>query len=199
MLLHTLQAFASAVPGIDIILVLPEDHIVTWEEILVQHNVEVRHTIVPGGETRFQSVKNGLRYITAPGMVAVHDGVRPLISKNGITRLFDEAENFDSAVPVIPVSDTVRQAEGEHSRVIDRNNLYLVQTPEIFPSGILISAFEIPESDAFTDVTSVIECSGLGEGHLCEGEAENIKITRPVDFLLAEAILEQRGEVKFQV
>ena len=191
-LLHSLEAFANAIPGLEIIVVLPEDHIGTWKEIVTLYQANIAHTIVAGGETRYQSVKNGLKHITMPGFVAVHDGVRPLITKEGISRLFAEAEKFESAVPVIAINDTVRQTMGENSRVIDRNELRLVQTPEIFHSDILLEAYERPESAAFTDVTSVVESAGYSKIHLCEGEAENIKITRPIDFLMAEAILKQR-------
>ena len=191
-LLHSLEAFANAIPGLEIIVVLPEDHIGTWKEILNLYHANIAHTIVAGGETRYQSVKNGLKHITMPGFVAVHDGVRPLITKDGISRLFAEAEKFESAVPVISVNDTVRQTMGENSRLIDRNTLRLVQTPEIFHSDILLQAYERPESAAFTDVTSVVENAGYSKIHLCEGEAENIKITRPIDFILAEAILKHR-------
>lgn len=195
-LLHSLEVFAAALPDLELILVLPETHLVTWEEILIHYQVLAHHTIVTGGDTRFQSVKNGIRCITLPGMVAVHDGVRPLITKEGIIRLFAEAEQFGSAVPVVSINDTVRQTDGGYSQVIDRNNLRLVQTPEIFHSDILIKAYQSPESASYTDVTSVIESTGFREVHLCEGEAENIKITRPVDFLLAEAILKQRCKLK---
>ena len=191
-LLHSLEAFVHAIPGLEIIVVLPDDHIGTWKEILNLYQANMAHTIVTGGETRFLSVKNGLKCITKPGLVAVHDGVRPLITKEGISRLFAEAEKFESAVPVIAINDTVRQTMGENSRVIDRNELRLVQTPEIFHSDILLEAYERPESAAFTDVTSVVESAGYSKIHLCEGEAENIKITRPIDFLMAEAILKQR-------
>lgn len=191
-LLHSLEAFANAIPGLEIIVVLPEDHIGTWKDILTLYQADMEHTIVTGGETRFQSVKNGLKCITKSGLVAVHDGVRPLITREGISRLFAEAEKFDCAVPVISINDTVRQTIGQKSRVIDRSELRLVQTPEIFHSGILLEAYESPESAAFTDVTSVVECAGYSKIHLCEGEAENIKITRPIDFLMAEAILKQR-------
>ena len=194
-MLHTIEAFSSAVTDLEIILVLPEAHIITWEKIIVRHLVKTQHTVVIGGETRFQSVKNGVSCITLPGLVAVHDGVRPLITKTGIVRLFAEAEKFGSAIPVVPINDTVRQMEGKHNRVIDRNNLRLVQTPEIFHSVLLIKAFETPEKTSFTDVTSVVENTGFCEMHFCEGETENIKITRPVDFLLAQAILNQRGEL----
>lgn len=193
-LLHSLEAFAAAVPDLEIILVLPKAHIVTWEEIIIHHQVETRHTIAIGGDTRFQSVKNGILCITLPGLVAIHDGVRPLITKAGIVRLFAEAEKFGSAIPVTPINDTVRQTEGNLNRVIDRSHLHLVQTPEIFHSDILTKAYEILELASYTDVTSVVENSGFPEVHLCEGEIENIKITWPVDFLLAEAILKQREE-----
>jgi 2-C-methyl-D-erythritol 4-phosphate cytidylyltransferase len=191
-LLHSLEAFAEALPDLEIILVLPQDHTGTWEEMMIRYRVSIPHTIVSGGATRFQSVKNGLRRIQQPGLVAVHDGVRPLITKATICRLFAEAEQFESAVPVVPIHDTVRQTIGGHSQVIDRNNLRLVQTPEIFHSGLLLKAYESPESASFTDVTSVVEHSGLCKVHFCDGEAENIKITRPFDFLLAEAILKSR-------
>ncbi len=190
--LHSLEAFANAIPGIEIIVVLPEDHLGTWKEIVNLYQVVIPHSIVTGGATRYQSVKNGLKLITMPGYVAVHDGVRPLITKEAVSRLFAEAEKFESAVPVISINDTVRQTMGENSRLIDRNELRRVQTPEIFHSDILLKAFESPESAAFTDVTSVVESTGYSNIHLCDGEAENIKITRPIDFLMAEAILKLR-------
>jgi 2-C-methyl-D-erythritol 4-phosphate cytidylyltransferase len=193
-LLHTLEVFSSAIPDSEIILVLPEDCILTWKEIALQHNVNIPYTIVAGGKTRFQSVKKGLSSITLPGMVAVHDAVRPLLTKTGILRFFSEAAKFGNAVPVAHVTDSVRQVKGESSRAIDRNSLRLVQTPEIFYSDLLIKAFETPESPSYTDVTSVVESTGFDEVHLCDGEDENIKITRPFDLILAETILNHRGE-----
>lgn len=195
LLLYSLEAFATAVRDIEIILVLPETHLAAWAEIISRYKISIVHTVVIGGTTRFQSVRNGLRYVKLPGLVAVHDGVRPLITPAGIVRLFAEAEKFGSAVPVIPINDTVRQKEGDSSHLVDRDKLCLVQTPEIFRSELLLSAYESPESITFTDVTSVVEAAGYHKVHLCEGDEENIKITRPLDFLIAEAILNRRSHL----
>jgi len=188
---YSLDAFRNAIPDISIILVLPEEHVVTWQRILRDQHLNFDHTIVIGGETRAQSVKNGLQRISEPGLVAIHDGVRPLITPLIIKRLFSEADKFGSAIPVIPVTDTVRQIKGDLSILIDRNHLRLVQTPQVFQSDTLLKAYATNCSGSFTDDAAVIEANGF-KLHLSEGDPENIKLTNPLDLIFAEAILLQR-------
>lgn len=190
-LLYSLEAFADAIPEINIILVLPKDHIETWQDLLKDHKIDIKHTIVTGGETRSQSVKNGLQLVFGPGLVAIHDGVRPLISPSVIKRLFAEAVTFGNAIPVVPVSDTARRVEGDQNMLIDRNQLRLVQTPQVFHSEELLNAYHKFGSDSFTDDAAIIEAAGY-EVHLCDGDPENMKLTKPMDMLFAEAILRQR-------
>jgi 2-C-methyl-D-erythritol 4-phosphate cytidylyltransferase len=194
-LLYSLEAFANAIPDIIIILVLPEANIHTWKETLIKYKVSIKHILIHGGETRSQSVKNGLQQITEPGRVAIHDGVRPLITPSAIKRLFDDAETYGSAIPAVPVTDTVRYIESDHSILLDRNQLRLVQTPQIFQSDDLHKAYEISSSGSYTDDATVFESAGF-EVHLCDGEAENIKLTKPIDLAIAEAILQQRKSLQ---
>jgi 2-C-methyl-D-erythritol 4-phosphate cytidylyltransferase len=194
-LLYSLEAFVDAIPDINIILVLPEAYIDTWQELLKDHQVDLNHSIVIGGETRSQSVKNGLQLVSGSGLVAVHDGVRPLIEPPVIKRLFAEAGIYGNAIPVVPVSDTARQVDGDQNMLIDRNKLRLVQTPQVFNSDELQNAYHKLGSGSFTDDAAIIEAAGY-EVHLCDGDPENIKLTKPIDMLFAEAILRQRNLFK---
>jgi 2-C-methyl-D-erythritol 4-phosphate cytidylyltransferase len=190
-LLYSLEAFSEAIPDINIILVLPEAYLKIWEKIIKKQQISIKHSLVAGGETRSQSVKNGLKLITGSGLVAIHDGVRPIITTELIKNLFSEASSFGSAIPAIPVTDTVRHIQGDQSILIDRNQLRLVQTPQIFQSDIILKAYEKYGSESYTDDAAVVEKSGY-EVHLCEGDPQNIKLTKPTDMLIAEAILGQR-------
>jgi 2-C-methyl-D-erythritol 4-phosphate cytidylyltransferase len=186
-LMHTLQRFEEAFPGIRLIVVLPETQIQTWESLCRQHQFECSHETVAGGETRFQSVQNGLALIEG-GLVAVHDGVRPLVSLKTIRETFAEAELTGAAVPVVPVNESVRMVSQSHSKSLDRSQLRIVQTPQVFRYAWMKEAFSQEYSEAFTDCASVLESAGFPIS-TTEGNAENLKITRPVDLLLAEAIL----------
>ena len=198
-LMHTMEAFERAIPGIHIVLVLPKSQQAFWLELCVQHAFTLPHTIADGGETRFHSVKNGLNSLSHDHiegcLVAVHDGVRPFVSAEVIRNCFDAARKYGAAVPVVPVVETVRQlrpstteGEGDSSFTIDRSRLRLVQTPQTFQLPLLLRAFEQPYCDAFTDDASVVEAFGHPIT-LVEGNRENIKITTPFDLRIAEALL----------
>jgi 2-C-methyl-D-erythritol 4-phosphate cytidylyltransferase len=193
-LIYSLEAFREAIPEIEIILVLPEKHIATWQKILDDHNVSISHVIVNGGETRFQSVKNGLQKISSSGLTAIHDGARPLITSSLIRNLFDKAERYGSAIPVIPVSDTVRKIENNISIVVNRDDLRLVQTPQIFKSEVLLQVYKNYSTADFTDDAAAIEAAGH-KIYLCEGDPENIKLTKPADLLFAESIIRLRKSI----
>ena len=191
-LAHTINTFLEAHPGIHIILVLPA-HQISYAQMILQsfpHRVDL--TIVPGGETRYHSVKNGLSNIPPDAKVMVHDGVRPLASTSLIRKCIAEAQEHGSAIPAIPVSDSVRSLHGTHSTPVDRSILRSIQTPQTFKASILLPSFQKQDyQEAFTDEATVVEASGH-HVRLIEGERFNIKITTPEDLVIAEALLKAR-------
>ncbi|MCC7051576.1 MAG: 2-C-methyl-D-erythritol 4-phosphate cytidylyltransferase [Bacteroidia bacterium] len=188
-LLHTLQTFYAALPNAQYIIVLPEAHQLQWKKICEQHQVLINHTIVIGGEERFFSVKNALQTIQEnKGMVLIHDGVRPLVSKHTIFATLNLAEQKGSAVPAVSLNDSIRQVNKESSIHLDRKNYRLVQTPQCFHTSIIKKAYSLPYNSLFTDDASVVEAMGT-EIFLSEGNTENIKLTTPADLLFAEALL----------
>ncbi len=189
-LMRTLDTFHACDESIQIILVLPRDHQDYWRELCAQYQFAVPHRIADGGATRFHSVQSGLSLVDAPeALVAVHDGVRPFVSHEVISRCYAEAEAHGAVVPVIPVVETVRQLVGEGSVTVDRNAYRLVQTPQTFRATLLRRAYEQPYTDAFTDDASVVEA--LGEAvTLVDGNRENIKLTTPFDLIVAKALVD---------
>ena len=191
-LYYSLKAFLDAYEDMEIILVLPVDYTDMGQEIIDAFFDKDRVRITAGGDTRFQSVKNGLALVEEESIIFVHDGVRCLITKDLIQRCYEEAHNTGSAIPVVPSKDSVRLITEEGNDAIDRNNVMLVQTPQTFHSKILIPAYQIDYKDRFTDEATVAEAFGLKVA-LIPGEEYNIKITRPVDLLVAERILDEIG------
>lgn len=187
-LMHTLTKFFEADKSIRLVLVLPQNHIDYWKELTDQYKFDIPHLIAVGGETRYHSVKNGLQLITTEGLVAVHDAVRPVISANFINRLFDHAAIHGSAIPVIPVNDSLRYMNENKHHAVDRLNYRMVQTPQVFASTLVLQAFEQAFIPAFTDEATVVEHMGKPLS-LTEGEYGNIKITAPADLLYAEIFL----------
>ena len=186
-LMRTIDVFKRAIPKIEVILVLPGEHVYLWDHLRKKHEFEPRHTVVTGGDTRFNSVKNGLSLIeSAEGLVAIHDGVRPLVSKELIKSVFNAAEEEGNAVPVINVNDSLRKVDGTQNTPVNRNDFRIVQTPQCFELEIIKKSFNQAYSPGFTDEASVVE--SIGETiHLIQGEASNIKITTPSDLLIAES------------
>ena len=187
-LYYTIHAFLHAYEDMEIILVLPEDHIAAGQEIIDAFFDYKRIQITIGGRTRFHSVKNGLQLITAESIVFVHDAVRCMVTVELIQRCYDAAIENGSAIPVINSKDSVRILNEAGNEAMERDNVRLVQTPQTFHSKILLPAFNIDYKDRFTDEASVIEAFGL-KVKLVEGEENNIKITRPLDLAIAEYLL----------
>jgi 2-C-methyl-D-erythritol 4-phosphate cytidylyltransferase len=184
-LMHSIARFADE--GIRIVVVLPSPQIGYWKELCGRYGFTWPHDMVDGGITRFHSVKNGLSMLSGKGLVAVHDGVRPLVSRQTITGCFREAASYGNAVPVVPVIDSVREVSGLTSRMLDRSALRLIQTPQVFDIALLKKAYEQEYTPTFTDDASVFEKAGHAI-HLTEGNVENIKITAPNDLVIAEAL-----------
>ena len=195
-LMYSIMAFANACDGIRIVVVLPASQIEKWQELCRNHDFTFSHNITEGGNTRFHSVKNGLSLLSGDGLVAIHDGVRPLVSIQTITGCFREAASYGCAVPALPVIDSVREVSGLTNRMLDRSALRLIQTPQVFDIALLKKAYEQEYSPVFTDDASVFEKAGHAI-HLTEGNVENIKITTPNDMLVAQTYLLNSSNVFF--
>lgn len=186
-LLHTIERFYSYDSKMEIILVLPEEHIPFWQLLLGEHQVQIPHQLVIGGETRYHSIKNGLEETTGE-LIAVHDGVRPFVSNDVISNAFLMAQEKGAAIPVLPIKESVRQISGETSVAVDRDLYKSVQTPQCFKSAILKGAYAGNYQPSFTDDASVVEAYG-GEISMVHGNEENIKITTPFDLKMAEILV----------
>lgn len=191
LLWHTLSVFLDAFSDMEIILVLPETYLQTGREIIGTTKDPGRIRVTAGGETRFQSVKRGLDLIDQHSIVFVHDGVRCLLSTDLITRCYNCAIEKGNAIPAVSAVDTIRIETVAGNSLVNREKVRLIQTPQTFFSDIIKSAFEQDYRESFTDEASVVEQLGV-KIHLIEGETTNIKITRPIDILIAEKILEER-------
>lgn len=190
-LYYTIKTFLEAYDDLQIVLVLPMDFTDMGQEIIDAFFDKERIRITAGGDTRFQSVKNGISLIDEESIIFVHDGVRCLVSKELIHRCYQQAVETGTAIPVVPSKDSIRLITEEGNEAFDRNKVMLVQTPQTFHSKILIPAFQIDYKDKFTDEATVVEAFGM-KVSLVEGEENNIKITRPVDLLIAENILNDK-------
>jgi len=192
LLWYTLHTFLQSYDDMEIILVLPAEHIATGEALVSSLNSAGRITIVPGGATRFHSVQNGLAQVKEESVVFIHDGVRCLVSTQLIQRCYGQALVKGSAIPAVAATDSIRITEGAEHIVADRSTIQLVQTPQTFMSSIILPAFQQPYTELFTDEATVAEANGT-KVFLIEGEYDNIKVTRPVDLLIAEKIIEARS------
>lgn len=189
-LIHTLEQFHQFDATIKLIVVLPGTQHNYWQELLKKQGCSIPHVLVNGGQERFYSVLNALQVLEPGGVVAIHDGVRPLVSFDTLHRCFHAAEKHKAIIPAIPVTESVRWSDQEKNYSLDRSNLFLVQTPQVFDVSLIVKAYQQPFQKTFTDDASVVEA--LGETiHMVEGNPENIKITRPMDLLMAEALLKK--------
>lgn len=190
-LLHTIGQFVTAFADINFIIVLPADYIQDGKELITTSGLSQSFQFVPGGDTRFQSVKNGLTHADPVSIVFVHDAVRCLLTPALIQRCYQQAIEKGSAIPAVSSTDTIRIIEATKHHVVDRANVMMIQTPQTFNAALLKKAFEQTYQSSFTDEANVLEASGK-EVYLIEGEYENIKITRPLDLAIAEYILAKR-------
>ena len=187
-LMHTLEVFHAYDSSIHIILVLPKHQQAYWKELCQTYSFTLPHQVADGGETRFHSVKNGLAKVDQPGLVGVHDGVRPFVSREVIQRCFDEAAQKNAVIPVIDVVETVRHLSKEGSVTVPRSDYKLVQTPQVFDVALLKRAYEQAYTSLFTDDASVVEALGVPVC-LVEGNRENIKLTTPFDLKVAQVLV----------
>lgn len=191
-LFHTVNQFVAAFADINFVIVLPADYIQEGKDLIASSGLTQHVQFTAGGETRFQSVKNGLAHVAPDAIVFVHDAVRCLLTPDLIQRSYQQALEKGSAIPAVASTDTIRITEGTKHHVVDRANVMMIQTPQTFNAAILQKAFEQAYQSSFTDEANVLETSGT-EVFLIEGEYENIKITRPLDLAIAAYILVKRA------
>ena len=187
-LMHTIRNFYNFDPTLQLVLVLPESEIISWKALCCQYQFVIPHQVIVGGETRFQSVKNGLSLAPECDLIAVHDGVRPLVSHNTISQCFKCAAENGTAIPVLPANESLREGNLSESVPVDRSRFFLVQTPQVFKASIIQSSYNQAYIPEFTDDASVVEFTGTAV-HLVMGNRENIKITYPEDLMIAEMFL----------
>ena len=190
LILHTLDAFYQYSENIKVVLVLPGEDFATWKKICEQHGFDRDLTLVEGGASRFQSVKRGLEKVGGNGLVAIHDGVRPLVNQKMIALSFQTAAIHQTAIAAVPLKDSIRMVNGEENQALNRASYALIQTPQTFSIPLIKSAYTQQEDPKLTDDASVAEKAGY-KIKLYEGHYNNIKITTPEDLVVAEAILKQ--------
>ena len=187
-LMHTIEKFKEFNEAIEIITVLPENQLRYWNELQKKHSFEIPHTLVKGGAKRFISVRNGLEFVRGPGLVAIHDGVRPLVSHETIKRCFETAEKYGNAIPVITPADSLRLETDKGNTPVNRLNVKQVQTPQVFDIDLIKNAYKQVFDPSFTDDATVLEKTGE-KIHMVDGNRENIKITNPEDLIIVQTLL----------
>jgi len=187
-LMHTIERFKSFNDSIEIITVLPENQLRHWIDLQKKYSFTIPQTIVKGGFHRFFSVRNGLKFVNIPGIVAIHDGVRPFVTIDTIKRCFEAAEKYGNAIPSISPADSMRILTEEGSQPLNRLKIRNIQTPQVFSAELIKKAYLQEYRPEFTDDATVLENSGE-KINLIEGNRENIKITNPEDLLISSALL----------
>ena len=193
LLMISIEAFYRFNPEIKIMVALPENQISFWKQLCQKHSFSIKHQIVVGGETRYHSVKNALKKIDSEGIVAIHDGVRPLVSQQTIQNVFKKAAEKENGVPCIDLVDSIRSVTNNENKPADRTAFKLIQTPQAFDGKIIQQAYEQPFEPSFTDDASVAEKAGQ-KINLVAGNRENIKITTQVDLIIASALINYLSE-----
>jgi 2-C-methyl-D-erythritol 4-phosphate cytidylyltransferase len=187
-LMHTISVFYTYYPAMELIVALPPQYMDYWRELCTDCHFETEYRLVSGGITRFDTVKNSLAAVQNKGLIAIHDGVRPLVSHEVIDRCFAMSAEKGSAIPCIPVSESLRIEKDDQSYPVDRSQYRLIQTPQVFRWEIIKKAYDQECLPEFTDDAGVVEKAGFVV-HLVEGNPENIKITTPSDLKIAEALI----------
>jgi 2-C-methyl-D-erythritol 4-phosphate cytidylyltransferase len=187
-LMHTIERFRAFDESIEIITVLPENQLRSWIDLQKKYSFTIPQTIVKGGSTRFYSVRNGLKFVNTPGLVAIHDGVRPFVSLDTIRRCFSTAEQLGNAIPSISPVESLRIVTDTGNRPVNRLQVKQIQTPQVFNAGLIKKAYLQDYRPEYSDDATVLESMGE-QINLIEGNRENIKITNPEDLLISGALL----------
>ena len=192
-LMHTIEKMHQSLDHSEIILGLPKSEFYTWKKLCEEHQFKVNHQVVEGGNTRFESVSNALKKVNEQSVIAIHDGVRPLVKNSVVNECMQTAQEKGTAIPVIAIEESLRKKTNSGSVVVNRDEYLIVQTPQCFSSEILLKAYQQDYSPAFTDDASVVEAMGI-EIQLIQGNKENIKITTPDDLKKSQAYINLMSE-----
>ena len=187
-LMHTISKFHDYDSKINIIVIIPKEHIPLWKDLCSEFNFKIEHQIVKGGKERFYSVKNGLELVPEKSLVLIHDGVRPLVSNETIVRVVDGCLEKGNAIPFIDMTQSVRRENRGKNSIINRNQLKVIQTPQGFDSKLIKKAYTKNYRASFTDDASVLEVIGH-EINLVKGNNKNIKITNSTDLHFVECLM----------
>lgn len=189
LLMHSFEPFVNYSDKIELLLTLPKDWISYWNDLCVEYNFKIPHIVIDGGEERYHSVRNAVK--SAKGeLIAIHDGVRPFVSKKLLENLIFTALKNGSAVPVVTLKESLRQLnEDGSSSAVDRNNFKSVQTPQVYQSEIIKQAYELSFHAKITDDASLVEEAG-NTIFLVDGDENNLKITTPKDIWIAEYLFQ---------
>jgi 2-C-methyl-D-erythritol 4-phosphate cytidylyltransferase len=185
-LMHTILRFYEFNSTCQIIVTLPSDWIVFWRELIDKHQFKINHLLVDGGIERYDSIKNALSQCESD-LIAIHDGVRPFVNLQTIKNCLDLAQSQGSAIPTLPLKESLRNIQKKPSTSVKRSDYVNVQTPQFFKKDIILKAYQMPFHEGITDDASLVEEAGF-EIFLCEGNEENIKITSPLDLKIAEIL-----------
>lgn len=191
--MHTIEKMHQSLDHSEIILALPKCEFDNWKKLCEEHQFKVNHQVVEGGNTRFESVSNALKKVNEQSVIAVHDGVRPLVKSSVINECMQTAQEKGTAIPVIAIEESLRQKTDSGSIVVNRDEYLIVQTPQCFSSEILLKAYQQDYSPLFTDDASLVEAIGV-EIQLIQGNKENIKITTPEDLKKAQIYINLMSE-----
>jgi 2-C-methyl-D-erythritol 4-phosphate cytidylyltransferase len=186
-LMYTIERFYHFDPSMQLIVTLPETWVYHWEDLIHEFEFRIPHRVVLGGEERYHSIKNALDYCHG-NYIAIHDGVRPLVSEETLENCLTALQSHKAVIPVIPLKESIRRLDGEQSAAVDRSHFVLVQTPQCFESSVLKAAYEQPYGPEITDDACLVEANGIPI-YMVPGNEENIKITTQVDFSLADYLL----------
>lgn len=187
-LMHTIRRFYDYLNNMNIILVLPGEYLIYWNQLCSDYNFTIPHQFISGGETRSASVKQGLTLASKDGLVAIHDAVRPLVSVDLIRKLFEKARMAGNAIPIMNINDSVRYIANGENKSVDRQDYKTVQTPQVFKADFIKLAYSLNIDNTFTDDASFVESLNI-KINTIEGEQSNIKITQNIDLVIAETIL----------
>ena len=188
-LMHTIFKMKEAMPNAEVVLALPEQQMEQWMRLVDKHQFKIQCHLVAGGESRFHSVQNALQKVSSNSIVAIHDGVRPLVQVKVVQDCLQLARKKGNCIPTLEIQESIRKVSIERNERVDRESYKIVQTPQCFQSDLILKAYQQEFSTLFTDDASVVEAMGYTI-FLCQGNKENIKITTPEDIILAKHYLQ---------
>lgn len=187
-LMYTIEKFYHFDPKCQILITLPEEWKSYWEELVIEQDFKIPHRVVSGGDERYHSIKNAIQFCYGD-YIAVHDGVRPLVSEETIQKCMAKLRKSDAVIPVVSIAESLRmKGDSGKTLAVDRNEFLIVQTPQCFKRETLEKAYSLEYHSKITDDAGLVEEAGFTISTI-KGNSENIKITTQADLKFAELFL----------